>query len=107
MTNNLRELAEAAISDTRAYMDDGATDMTIFHYAASPTVILELLDRQDRMEARCAELERDAARYQWIRFNYDDSLVMVGGDKGCAELYMEEELDKAIDTAMASVPKGE
>ena len=45
-------------------------------------------------------LAKDAERYRWLRHNYDDSLVMVGGDKGCAELYMEEQLDEAIDAAM-------
>jgi hypothetical protein len=42
----------------------------------------------------------DAARYRWLRLNYDDSLVMVGGDKGCAEMLMEKELDRAVDSAM-------
>ena len=45
-------------------------------------------------------LAADAARYRWLRLNYDDSLVMVGGDKGCAEMLMEKELDTAIDSAM-------
>lgn len=45
-------------------------------------------------------LEKDAARYRFLRLNYDDSLVMVGGDKGCAEMLMEKELDNAIDSAM-------
>ena len=45
-------------------------------------------------------LAADAARYRWLRLNYDDSLVMVGGDKGCAEMLMEKELDRAIDSAM-------
>lgn len=41
-----------------------------------------------------------AARYRWLRLNYDDSLVMVGGDKGCAEMLIEKELDRAVDSAM-------
>ena len=46
------------------------------------------------------QLAADTARYRWLRLNYDDSLVMVGGDKGCAEMLIKKELDNAIDSAM-------
>lgn len=58
------------------------------------------LDARAALFKAVEALEADAARYRWLRLNYDDSLVMVGGDKGCAEMLMEKELDRAIDSAM-------
>lgn len=56
-------------------------------------------------EARAALLKAvealavDAARYRFLRLNYDDSLVMYGDNSHC-EMMMAEELDRAIDTTM-------
>lgn len=41
----------------------------------------------------------DAARYRFLRLNYDDNLVMYGDNSHC-EMMMTEELDRAIDAAM-------
>lgn len=41
----------------------------------------------------------DAARYRFLRLNYDDSLVMYGDNSHC-EMMMTEELDRAVDSAM-------
>lgn len=45
------------------------------------------------------QLAVDAARYRFLRLNYDDSLVMYGDNSHC-EMMMAEELDRAIDTTM-------
>lgn len=45
------------------------------------------------------QLAVDAARYRFLRLNYDDSLVMYGDNSHC-EMMMTEELDNAIDSAM-------
>lgn len=79
-----------------AWRDDIKPEYQSIIQIAAPAMQAEI----DALRTRLAEVEKDAARYQWLRLNYDDSLVMVGGDKGCAELYMEEELDAAIDAAM-------
>lgn len=52
------------------------------------------------LEQRIKELERDAARYRWLRECEDDSIVLLG-DTSEAQLLMEEELDEAIDRAMS------
>ena len=59
-----------------------------------------VLNARATMLKAVEEMAADAARYRWLRLNYDDSFVMVGGDKGCAEMLMEKELDNAIDSAM-------
>lgn len=41
----------------------------------------------------------DAARYRFLRLNYDDNLVMYGDNSHC-EMMMTEELDRAVDSAM-------
>lgn len=78
----------------------------------SPSEVLELIDRLESAEARCAELqshqddydrahagieaaERDAARYRWLRAvdnDYGRSLLATCGP---------DKLDKAIDAEIA------
>ena len=45
------------------------------------------------------QLAVDAARYRFLRLNYDDNLVMYGDNSHC-EMMMTEELDRAVDSAM-------
>ena len=52
-----------------------------------------------QLRAQVEELNKDAARYQWLRTCKHDSLVLNGDTQFC-ELMMEEVLDNAIDTAM-------
>ena len=47
-------------------------------------------------------LASDAARYRFLRLNYDDSLIMYGDNSHC-EMMMTEELDRAIDAARAAL----
>lgn len=73
----------------------------------------QLQSEVDALRQRCAELERDAARYQAIRTGLevdpDNSGIVVSliDDFGGETLHGEK-ADAAIDNAMAaSVPKGE
>ncbi|WP_047236915.1 ead/Ea22-like family protein [Chromobacterium subtsugae] len=82
-----------------------------FIAAANPAVVLALLAHIDTQAVRIAELERDAARYRWLRS--DDIEVLPGQREICAvrfplpsdedageEVLFESELDAAIDAAM-------
>lgn len=72
--------------------DAYATQMIHAHYR--PT-----LDARAALLKAVEALEKDAARYRFLRLNYDDSLIMYGDNSHC-EMMMEEELDRAIDSAM-------
>lgn len=52
-----------------------------------------------KLRDRIAELEKDAARYQWIRHGDNDEIVMKGDCRG-VYLPRNERLDAAIDAAM-------
>ena len=54
---------------------------------------------RDSLLKAVEQLAADAARYRFLRLNYDDSLVMYGDNSHC-EMMMTEELDRAIDAAM-------
>lgn len=55
-----------------------------------------------REEARLAALERDAARYRWLRDgeNQDESFLYVMKDDPVTRYVSEEDMDAAIDAAM-------
>ncbi len=53
-------------------------------------------DEVDRLRARVAELERDAARYRWLR-----GTIFLAAVDGYENSYRREKLDAFIDNAMA------
>lgn len=57
----------------------------------------------EALRTRIAEVEKDAARYRWLRECSNDALVMYGDTYNC-ELMMEEALDEAVDKAMKEQP---
>ena len=57
------------------------------------------LDARAALLKAVEQLAVDAARYRFLRLNYDDSLVMYGDNSHC-EMMMTEELDRAVDSAM-------
>ena len=84
----LVDACEDAASVLEAYRGDYEKQLSDYNYYRA--ALLKAIE----------SIADDAARYRFLRLNYDDSLVMVGGDKGCAEMLMEKELDNAIDSAM-------
>ena len=55
----------------------------------------------DTLRARIAELERDAARYRWLRVNAREQWQICHDDYG-RDLLQDDSLDAAIDAAMGS-----
>ena len=53
----------------------------------------------ERLTTRVAELEKDAARYRWLRENNIVAHVKFEFADGCSYVYAED-LDAAIDAAM-------
>ena len=61
---------------------------------------IELIQSLERRDARILELERDAARYRWLRYNASFTIYsFLFGEPSMAH-HAESDLDAAIDHQM-------
>ncbi len=95
ITERLRELSKAR------WDRDAWERETTVRIPAEPDRDIDLVlasaaEQIDRLRARVAELERDAARYRWLR-----GTIFLAAVDGYENSYRREKLDAFIDNAMA------
>lgn len=66
--------------------------------------IADLLNRSDVLEAKSAELRKDAERYRWLRHGDNDEEVIIRDPfSDLVFVLRNEDLDSAIDAALAKI----
>lgn len=104
----LRRLANKAVPSAEWFLSQHLNEVPFidgaaakFIVAANPDAILRMLSMLNAQQARIAELEKDAARYRWLRDHEDpESIEGPARDMARAMLIDSRKTDEAIDAAM-------